>query len=259
MDYVRTELIDKVGIITMCRSKKMNAFHDPFIEEMIETFSVMGQGGVRAIILRAEAGVKTWSAGRDVESLPTGNHEIEGWDTALTALGRAVLGCPVPVIAMIEGNVWGLACEIAFSCDLIVAVPEASFAITPARLGVPYTLSGLQTLIEHLGPNLAKEMLLCATPFSAERLHAQGVINHVVGVAELEKFTQDMARKITYLAPLSIAALKQQISEITRAHPLSPGTITRSEERAFDLLNSKDFKEGISALKEKRRPKFQGE
>ncbi|MCF6263828.1 MAG: enoyl-CoA hydratase-related protein [Xanthomonadales bacterium] len=242
----------------MCRSEKMNAFNDPFIGEMIAAFEILQNDNVRAVILRAQNNAKVWSAGRDLESLPNGKHDIEGWDTQLEALGETVLNCPVPVIALIEGNVWGFACEIAFSCDLIVAVPETSFAITPAKLGVPYALSGLRTVIERLGPNLAKEMLFCATGFDAQRLYGHGIINHVVNPDEIEKFVQDMAHKISCLAPLSIAALKQQISDITRAHYLPPKTIIQSEKRAAHLLGSADFREGISALKAKRRPKFQG-
>jgi len=259
MDHILIKVTDNVGTITMCRDHKMNAFNDTFIDEMIAAFGALQTDGVRAIILRALKGAKVWSAGRDIESLPTVPHDIEGWDTQLTALGSAVLNCSVPVIALIEGNVWGLACEIAFSCDLIVAIPEARFAITPAKLGVPYPLSGLRTVIERLGPNLTKEMLFCATDFDAQRLHGYGIVNHVVSSDEIEMFVQDMASNISTLAPLSIAALKQQISNITRACPSSPETIVQSDNRAFHLLSSSDFKEGISALKGRRRPKFLGE
>ena len=259
MNYVRTDISNMIGTITMCRDKKMNALNDLLIDEIIASFSsVQNQQEVRVIILRAQKGAKIWSAGRDIKSLPTEARDIEGWDTKLLALGNAIRNCPLPVIAMIEGNVWGLACEMAFSCDIILATPKASFAITPAKLGVPYTLSGLQTVIERLGPNLAKEMLFCATGFDAKRLCSHGIINHIVAPDKIEKFAQNMALNITSLAPLSIAALKQQITDISKASSVSKHAASSSKKRAAHLLSSADYKEGISAIKQKRRPNFQG-
>ncbi len=259
MEHVHTVTQDRIGTITMCRSAKMNAFNDAFIAQMIAAFDGLQKSDVRVIILRAETGAEVWSAGRDLASMPTGTHDIEGWETQILALGRTVLEFPAPVIAMVEGDVWGFGCEVAFSCDLIVAVPEVSFAITPAKLGVPYTLSGLQTIIGRLGPNLAKEMLFCAAPFETARLHAQGVINHVICAEEIETHVHRMARRISHLAPLSIAALKRQIAHITRPYPLPSQSLEASERTAIELLGSDDYREGISALEAKRRPEFQGQ
>ncbi len=259
MDHVRTAVLNRIGTITMCRAAKMNAFNDAFIAQMIAAFEAMQGRDVRVVILRAEAGAKSWSAGRDIASMPNGADDSEGWETQMQALGGAVLHCPVPVIAMVEGSVWGFGCEIAFSCDLIIAVPEASFAITPARLGVPYTLSGLQTLVGRLGPNLAREMLFCAAPFDAASLQAHGVINHVVCPEEIEEYVHTMAGEIARLAPLTIAALKQQIAEISGPFSLPVQTVNASARRATQLLASDDFQEGMSALKARRRPEFQGQ
>ncbi|VAW03350.1 Enoyl-CoA hydratase [hydrothermal vent metagenome] len=256
MHHVRTEIHNDIGTITMCRSDKLNAFNSQLVAQIIAAFDTMQNNAVRVVILRAEKGAKVWSAGHDIESLDA--NDTEGWQTGLVALGDAIRNVPVPVIALVEGSVWGFGCEAAFSCDLIVAVPETSFAITPAKLGAPYPVSGLRTIIPRLGPNLAKEMLFCAAPLEASRLYAQGVINHVICSEEIEGFVQEMADRISHLAPLSIAALKQQITGITRTDPLPAKIVLESKERAAKLLGSEDFREGISALKAKRRPKFQG-
>jgi len=137
MKYIRTEIQDGIGAVTLGRSHKMNAFDDAFIAETIAAFDIMRNQGVRVVILRAEKRAKVWSAGRDVESLPTNADDIDGWQAELIALGEVIREFPVPIIAMIEGSVWGFGCEVAFSCDLIVAAPDATFAITPAKLGAP--------------------------------------------------------------------------------------------------------------------------
>jgi len=258
MSNIRTKIQDDVGVIILGRSEKMNAFSDAFIAEMVTAFDSMRAKDIRVVILRAEKGAKVWSAGRDIESLPTGAHNSDGWQTGLIALGNAIRQFPVPVIAMIEGSVWGFGCEVAFSCDLIVATPEATFAITPAKLGAPYPINGVRTFLDRVGANLTKEMLFCAITLDAQRLYAQGVINHVICAEEIEDYVCDMVHEISLMAPLSITALKQQIWDITNTAPFPPEMVAESDRRAARIFSSNDFREGMSALKSKRRPKFQG-
>ncbi|MFO0958466.1 MAG: enoyl-CoA hydratase-related protein [Isosphaeraceae bacterium] len=80
--------------------------------------------------------------GHDIRELPRLGRELLGWSDSLRVLIRAVQENPCPVIARIEGSVWGGACELAMACDLAIATPEVTFAITPARLGIPYNLTG---------------------------------------------------------------------------------------------------------------------
>ena len=259
MSNLRTENKNGIGTITLCRPGNMNAFDDPFIGEIITAFGSLQKNDVRVVILRAEKGAKVWSAGRDIESVPAGAHDMDGWQTQMVALGRVIREFPVPVIAMIEGSVWGYGCEVVFSCDVIVAVPEATFAITPAKLGVTYVMEGLCTIVGRLGPNLAKEMLFCAVRMDASRLYAQGVINHVISSDDIESYVDDMARNITQLAPLTITGLKKQISDITATFPLSPEILAESDKLAVKTFGSDDYREGVSAFKEKRKPEFTGQ
>ncbi len=88
---------------------------------------------MRAVVLRAKPGVKIWSAGHDVDELPEGHRDPLGWSDPLRRLIRAIEKHPAPVIAMIEGGVWGGACEAAMACDIVIAAPNATFALTPAN------------------------------------------------------------------------------------------------------------------------------
>ena len=115
-------------------------------------------------MLRALPGAKVWSAGHDVDELPAGRRDPLGWDDPLRNLVRSIEEFPAPVIAAIEGGVWGGACEVAFACDLIVVAPRATFAVTPAKLGVPYNVTGMLTFLNACSLRIVKEMAFTAQP-----------------------------------------------------------------------------------------------
>ena len=138
-----------------------------------------------------------------------------GWYDPLRRLIRAIENHRAPVIAMIEGGVWGGVCEAAMACDIIVAAPNATFALTPAKLGVPYNVSGMLTFLNSGLIRMIKEMAFTGRPISAERALAGGLINHLVPLEELETFTYGyQAGDIVANAPLSIAVMKEEL-----AHP----------------------------------------
>jgi methylmalonyl-CoA decarboxylase len=123
---------------------------------------------------------------------------------------------------MIGGGVWGGASEAAMACDIIVAAPDATFALTPAKLGVPYNVSGMLTFLNAAPLRLIKEMAFTAKPISAARAANAGLINHVTPSDELESFTYAIASDIVANAPLSIAVMKEELRILAGAHPMSP-------------------------------------
>ena len=162
------------------------------------------------------------------------------------------------MIALIEGGVWGGACEIALSCDLIVAVEEATFAITPAKLGVAYSLDGTLNLMKSVGLPLLKEMLFTAGPVPAARALDFGMINYVVPKDRIEALSRRLAEQICRNSPLCVSLLKEELRILAEAHSLTPESFEKTQALRRRLYHSKDYKEGIAAFFEKRPAAFKG-
>jgi methylmalonyl-CoA decarboxylase len=259
MALIQTEIRDRTGVITLDHPAKRNALSKALIGEITAALEDFKARRLRVAILRAQPGARVWSAGHDVDELPESRRDPLGWDDPLRHLIREIETFPAPVIAMIEGTVWGGACETAFACDLIVATPQATFAITPARLGVPYNIAGVLTFLNAATLRIGKEMAFTAQPVGAERAERLGLINHVVPAAEIESFTFDLAATICENAPLSIAVMKEQLRILAGAHPVSPQGFERVQGLRRVVYDSRDYQEGIRAFKEKRKPVFRGE
>ncbi len=123
---------------------------------------------------------------------------------------------------------------------------------------MPYNVSGVLTFFNAAPYRLVKEMAFTAKPVSAQRAEQVGMINYVVDNDRIEEFTYEMARGITQNAPLSISVMKDQLRILAGAHPMSPQGFERIQGLRRVVYDSNDYKEGIHAFKEKRRPVFTG-
>jgi len=164
-----------------------------------------------------------------------------------------------PVIGLIEGSVWGGACEVALACDLLVATPDATFAITPARLGVPYNAAGLLTFMNRIPLAILKEMAFSGEPIEARLAAEFGILNRVVPADEIESYVSTLAERISRNAPLAVSVIKEQLRLLTSTHSLTPEMFERLQGLRRTVYDSNDYQEGIRAFLEKRPPEFTGE
>jgi methylmalonyl-CoA decarboxylase len=259
MAMILWELNEDIGTITFNNDVKRNALNKILIDEFISALNKLREKKTRVVVVRAHPGAKVWSAGLDVTEFPEpGRDPISYYDPAERAL-RAIQHFHAPVIAMIEGSVWGAAVEFSLVCDVRIGTAAASFCLTPARLGIPYNPSGILHVINTVGMGMVKEMFFTAQPVKAERAAGAGLLNHLVSQEELEGFTYNLARIISRNAPLSISVIKEQLRLLANAMPLNPETFEHIQGLRRTVYGSRDYLEGQRAFLEKREPVFKGE
>ena len=258
MSLIVQDFKDEIGTIVLNNTTKRNALSHALIAEVMAALDDLRARKARAVVLRAPAGCKVWSAGHDIAELPNAGRDPLGWGNSLRILVRSIQKFPAPVIALLAGGVWGGACEVAMACDILVATPDTTFAITPAKLGIPYNLSGLLTLINAVPLPVAREMLFTAQPITAARALNFGVVNYVEPAEHIEAFVYELAEHIRKNAPLSVSVMKEEVRLLASAHAITPELFEQIQGLRRIVYDSHDYQEGLNAFREKRKPEFRG-
>ena len=259
MALILKHVNEGIGVLTLNNPARRNALSLELCGELAAALDDMQAKKINVVILRAEKNAKVWSAGHDITQLPQVHHDPLAYDSPMEVAFRRIQNFPGPVIAMIQGSVWGGATDLAVTCDMAVGDETCSFAITPVKMGLPYNASGIMHFINRVGSNIAKEMFFTAAPVQAERAYRFGILNHLVKSEELEEFTLSLARSIAVNSPLAVSVIKEQFRILAEAHPISPDGFERIQALRRKVYNSGDYEEGIKAFLEKRKPKFMGE
>jgi methylmalonyl-CoA decarboxylase len=258
MSLILTQTTDAIGTIVLNHAAKRNALSKALIDEVTAALQVFQERQLRTVVLRAAAGSKVWCAGHDISELPDSGRDPLGWSDPLRVLVRALQEFPAPIIALIEGSVWGGGCEMAMACDILIGTPDVTFAITPAKLGIPYNLSGVLTLMNAIPLPIAREMLFTAQPIPAAQAQNLGIVNYIRPADEIEQFVYAMARQICANAPLSVAVMKEELRLLAGARSISPELFERIQGLRRVVYDSRDYQEGLNAIREKRAAKFTG-
>lgn len=256
MSLIRTEFQDHIATIALNNYAKRNTLSASLIAELIEALARFKAEKARAVILRNATPEKVWSAGHDVRELPHGGIDPLPYDEPLEQLLRAVKQFPAAVIAMVHGAVWGGACDLVLSCDLVFGDETSAFAITPARLGVPYNTNGFLTFMNRLPLTVAKEMFFTADPIPAERAERVGILNALVPESELEARTYAVAKTIASRSPATIAACKEAFRVLSESHAINPSTHEYLHGLRRKVYFGADYREGLEAFLQKRPPNF---
>lgn len=258
MELLHHVRVGQIGILTLQNTERLNVMGNALVNQLIDALASFADSDIRAVILKTVPGVKVWSAGYDVRELPPhGKDPLECHEPLRRAV-KAMQNCPLPIIVVVEGSVWGGANELVMSGDLVIAAAGTTFALTPSRLGVPYNPSGIMTFMNTMPLHILKEMVYRAMPIKAERLETYGVVNHVVPPDELADFAMQVAQDIALTSPLANRVFKEQVTSMGSAIPLTSNEFERIEASRRVVYSSDDYREGVAAIKEKRAPVFQG-
>ncbi|NJD91450.1 MAG: hypothetical protein FIA91_08060 [Geobacter sp.] len=144
MTLLLTAFDEDIGTITFNHEEPRNSRSNTMLMELIAAFHLFERQKARAVIIRANTGVKVWSSGLHINELPVPGRDPLSYNDPLEQALRAIQLFPAPVIAMIEGGV----CDLSFICDIAIGCPTTTFAITPAKIGAPYNSTGILHFID---------------------------------------------------------------------------------------------------------------
>jgi enoyl-CoA hydratase/carnithine racemase len=207
----------------------------------------------RAIVLTGNE--KSFAAGADIKEM-AGLGTIEAMQRGVHKLWRAIAACPKPVIAAVSGYALGGGCELAMTCDIIVAGESARFGQPEVNIGIIPGGGATQRLTRAVGKYKAMKYILTGEMFSAHEAFDMGLVSEIVPDPEVEGRAIDLARQIAVLPPLAIQFAKEAVLAGMEA-PLS-SALALEVKLSQILFSSQDQKEGMRAFIEKRKPKFTG-
>ncbi|ETV83835.1 hypothetical protein H257_04445 [Aphanomyces astaci] len=255
LEYIKTDVNGKVGIITLNRPKQLNALCDGLINELnAEAKNFDKDPNISAIIVTGSD--KAFAAGADIKEMAT-REFIEVYNTTMFANWGDIAKIQKPVIAAVNGFALGGGCELAMLCDMIIAGDTAKFGQPEIKLGTIPGCGGTQRLIRAIGKSKAMHLILTGDLIDAHQAERDGLVAKVVPAANLLDEALAVANKIaTYSQPITRMAKEA----VNASYEMSLQESVKYEARLFyGSFATHDQKEGMAAFVEKRKPNFKNE
>src|SRR6202171_3154292 len=249
---------DQILLVTLSRPEVSNALNTRMGLDLMEVFEALAIDleGLRIVIITG-SGDKAFCAGGDLKE--RNGMTDESWQSQhaiFERMLRAMLGCPLPLLAAVNGAAYGGGCEIAAASDFVYAATHARFALTEVTLGIMPGMGGTQNLARAVGERRAKQLILSGLRFTAVEAEAWGLVNRVVEAPDLLETTMGIARRIAANGPVAVRQAKQAIS---RGMQVSLWDGLAFEIEAYNrLVPTEDRREGVLAFNERRKPVFRG-
>ncbi len=252
---IRYEKKDNIALVTIDRPEALNALNSTVIAELEQVVTELeNDGTVRAMILTGEG--RSFVAGADIgEQYPLDLDGGRRWGQRGSALFRRMEKLEFPTIAAVNGFALGGGCELAMSCDIILASEKAKFGQPEVGLGITPGFSGTQRLPRRVGIAKAKELIFSGRMVKADEAERIGLVNAVYAPEALLDGAMEMARSFAKNAPIAVKYAKACIDRGMQTD-IDSGIACENELFAMCFATA-DQKEGMGAFLEKRTAEFQ--
>ncbi|MBI5791437.1 MAG: enoyl-CoA hydratase/isomerase family protein [Rhodocyclales bacterium] len=253
-----TEIDLGVGIITLNRPERHNAFDDGLIAELSDAIDRMAADPVVRVLVISSTG-KSFCAGADLNWMKRAagysSEENLRDSRALADMLRRLAQCPKPTIARIQGPAYGGGVGLVACCDIAIATFDVQFSLTEVKLGIiPAVIS--PHVIAAIGERYARRYMLTAERFSAAEAYRIGLLHEMVADDEsLDEALGEIIDALLKNGPRAIAECKQLISAVAWK-PLTDEVVEDTAQRITRLRASEEGREGMSAFLEKRKPNW---
>ncbi|WP_026417022.1 crotonase/enoyl-CoA hydratase family protein [Actinomadura oligospora] len=242
-----------VLVVTINRPEARNAVNGAVAQGIAAALDTLDSRKDLSIGVLTGAG-GTFCAGMDLKGFLTGDNPI--------VEGRGFAGIverppAKPLIAAVEGYALAGGCEIALSCDMVVAAKDAQFGLPEPKRGLVAAAGGLLRLPQRIPFHIAMEMALTGDKYPAERMAEFGFVNRLTDSGGALAAAKELALKVAENAPLALAATKKVIVESPEWS--ADERWARQSEIVIPVFGSKDAQEGPAAFAEKRKPVWKGE
>jgi len=253
-EFIRVEAEPPIAVVTLNRPKVLNALSPALVEEVTTAFGELDKDdSIRAVVLTG--GPKVFAAGADIGDMAE-RTPIEQLQRDQTGRWLKIASFTKPLIAAVNGYALGGGCEMALTCDLIIAGDSARFGQPEINLGIIAGAGGTQRWTRTAGKYVAMEVNLTGQPITAWRAYQLGLVNRVVPAEVTIEVAKQVARQIASRAPLAARLAKESINKALET-PLAEG-LAVDRKNFYFLFATEDQKEGMKAFLEKRKPVFKG-
>ena len=251
---ILTETRGRVGLVTLNRPEAMNALNNTLTRELMDALEAFdNDDAVGAMVVTGNQ--KAFAAGADIKEMADKTAQEMVDSDFIEQFGR-IRAIRKPVIAAVSGWALGGGCEIAMSCDMIVASETAKFGQPEITIGVIPGAGGTQRLTRAVGKAIAMEMILNNRALSAAEALQFGLINRIVPAEAYLDEALKLAEEVASRAPAAIRSAKKMINQ---AYERFLGDALSEEKKEFyNLFTTEDQKEGMRAFAEKRKPQWKG-
>jgi methylglutaconyl-CoA hydratase len=256
-ETIQLEQDQHIATLTLNRPDKRNAISSTMMDEAQAAFDEVERGPARVLVLTGAG--PAFCAGMDLayltessaQSIETIRHDAR----KVARLFSRIYSFPKPLVAAVRGSALAGGCGLATLADFTLAEPEAQFGYPEVRVGfIPALISPF--VVRQIGEKRARELLLSGRIFNAEEARALGLVSEIVLSEKLMERAREMAEILAAMSPMALTHTKRLLVRVQAAQ--LERELEAGVEASAEMRGTADFREGVAAFLEKRKPVWRG-